>query len=341
MVNAVDNRNIINRTENLYKDKVPKPNGNYIKPVLTKSKSSHDFAYIRSKFDRRIEDQKVTRNNENQRKNDTKSTSTEKIASLYTEPVPKSLRNKPNNVDIHNADTLKICDTEPVQNGEDSKTRPPDTLDSKAVPTDTLDSKTGLTDTLKAALRRPLPQGPAPVKPPRTFEHTPVKLPSDAPKNSSFLHREESKPEPKPHKHDPRYMLNKLENALRNNKLRRTKKQHEASTTSGEDSDDSVLFKSKSKRELPDPPTNPQNSFNFNCLNGLTLCQSTYETIKEPNSSFFVSCKEEPVYAEPFNFAQDNDNSTSKKSLYYLVMIFYIYVYMRFILFGCARACVQ
>lgn len=233
------NRNLINKTEPVNP-----------KPVLIKSKSSADFALIRSKFD------------------------APKNADLYTEPVPKALR-KPH--DIYNAKTLKIRDPSPVKASE-------------------------LTDTLKAALKRPLPTGPAPRKPPRTFEHTPVK-------NNSFLHTQNEK------KPDPRYMLSKLENALRNNKIKTRKTTKvETSTTSGEDSDDSVLFKSKSQRGLPAIP-DTRNTFNLNCLNG---CTTTYDKIKEANSEFFVK-RDEPVYAEPFNFSKDLGKVKAKKSLYYMV----------------------
>ncbi|KYB25414.1 DENN domain-containing protein 2B isoform X2 [Tribolium castaneum] len=207
------------------------------KPPLTKSKS--DFALIRSKFDPKA---------------------------LYTEPVPKALRQPP---DIHHAQTLRVSE-------------PP-----------------GLTDTLRAALKRPLPAGPAPRKPPRTFEHTPVK-------NSSFLHQKQQTDR----KHDPRYMLSRLENALKNNKIKKQVKV-ETSTTSGEDSDDSVLFKSKS------PPTPDKNNFNFNCLNG--GCTATYDKIKESKSEFFVKSYDEPVYAEPFHFDEVRlKDKGAKKSLYYM-----------------------
>ncbi|XP_063921936.1 DENN domain-containing protein 2B-like isoform X2 [Zophobas morio] len=276
-------------------------------PPLVKSKSSLDFTLIRRKFEKN-DDLKENVTNEN--------IPDVKDPCFYTKPIPKALRHK---------DTTTIVRNDGIEISND--------LDKEDINKSTeVEESVGLTDTLKAALKRPLPPGPAPQKPPRTFEHTPVK---EDTKNVSFLHNHQKnqhqvvKNTKKVYKHDPRYMLNKLETALRNNKLR-TKKpvKLEASTTSGEDSDDSVLYKSKSQKPfspIPDTPSD-DNPFNFNCFNGLT-CHSTYEKIREPNSAFFVNCAPEPVYAEPFDFSRASNTEALKnirneekstENLYYL-----------------------
>lgn len=219
------------------------------------------------------------------------------ISFLYAEPIPKALR-------------VKKCDTTP-KSGEDAVC---------------------LTDTLKSALRKPLPAGPAPKKPPRTFLHspqTPKGLPPSTNKQFTDILNRKLQKTPARGKGDPKYMLDKLENMLRSgsSRIRKAGK----TDTSGEDSDDCC---SKTAR-LPFNASNtlPNNSlFNLNCLNALGCTASTYERIKQPNSSFFVDCqKEEPVYAEPFQFrenvksggtAKQKDRKKAKEqrnSLYYMV----------------------
>ncbi|KAG5863375.1 hypothetical protein JTB14_013267 [Gonioctena quinquepunctata] len=323
------------------------------KPVLLKSKSSHDFQYIRSKFDR----SSVKQACEEPKKDDnyydfvnTENLNNCDLALLYTEPIPKALRNKnvndsekvvkvtsePEANNIHSASTLKISDKQP----------------------DNVEIPEGLTDTLKIALKRPLPIGPAPKKPPRTFQApAEEELPHNLEKNISFLHVSKqpekklpAKPKTSPRKTDPKYMLRKLENALRNNKLRARKQAKvDISTTSGEDSDDSLLFRSKSNRTLPRLPSqateyNDTSAFNFSCLNGLRFAMTNYEKIKEPNSCFFVgspSSRDEPIYAEPFHYRKDSLDSAIRKrgggstrsrqsarnSLYYMVSGFYFHIF--------------
>lgn len=248
----------------------------------------------------------------------------------------------------------------------------------KVQPSKPVRQEVQLTDTLKNALKKPLPTGPAPKKPPRTFAHC-MPNPSgednkggsfdNFEKNISFLHvtksvdTEVSEPlclreKSNLRKSDPKYMLNKLESALRNNKLksRRTAKT-DVSTTSGEDSDDSALKNSlntsvtNQKRTLPSVPDNsalsvssPSNSnllvqaLNFNCLNGNNnncITSPPYNKVSESKSSFFVSVtKDEPVYAEPWQFEEmlrqkngsrqrsmssDRNTKNNRNSLYYWV----------------------
>ncbi|CAH1154284.1 unnamed protein product [Phaedon cochleariae] len=297
------------------------------RPLLVKSKSSHDFQYIRSKFDRNTSNNNESEENQYELITNRNLENVD-LSLLYTEPIPKALRIKntveieepaklENQVkDIYSTSTLKISDLPPKNTDE------------------------SLTDTLKIALKRPLPVGPAPKKPPRTFQV------SNLEKNISFLHvskQPEKKPQKVAKKADPKYMLNKLENALRNNKLKaRRQAKVDISTTSGEDSDDSLLFRSKtnekSTRTLPRLPSQDSDyqdtsAFNLNCLNGLRFAMTNYEKIKEPNSCFFVSSpEEEPVYAEPYHHRKDSldsaiirkrEGSTSSKqsarnSLYYM-----------------------
>lgn len=331
------------------------------KPILTltKSKSSHEFQYIRSKFDRgftnNVKDKNISNfKDDNDSEDNFVSSECLKgidLSLLYTEPVPKSLRTKNFNETILNNEkpdgkinsayttsTLKLGEKIPVSEVEVPATR--SRLDD-------------LTDTLKIALKKPLPIGPAPKKPPRTFQHSHsddgTNNTENIEKNTSFLHLAKEvekklivKPKNSPRKADPKYMLNKLENALRNNKLRMKREvKIDISTTSGEDSDDSLLFRSKTEsktnRTLPRLPSDMSDlgdnaTFNLNCLNGLGCTNSNYEKIKEPNSSFFIgSADEEPVYAEPFHYRKDSldpparkregseTSRDSRNSLYYMV----------------------
>lgn len=252
---------------------------------------------------------------------------------------------------------------------------------------------TGITDTIKRALTKPLPAGPAPKKPPRTFLHSPKEEVSPEPKensawekNISHLHlgkvfkkklnsslkknidiqneagssrsRTNSKSKddssgqsesnssnttPKS-KSDPKYMLDKLENALRGNRIR-LKRQAKTDTSEEECEDEkSDSFRKKSLTNLytANPSSANANSqkFNLNCLTSSFDCTKTnsvYEKIKEPNSCFFIGEKtEEPVYAIPFEFPIDVNKETEeslpepemdsgksvRNSLYYLVSSF-------------------
>lgn len=301
---------------------VEKPENRFVRPLLVKSKSSHDFAYIRNKFNN---SERLESNNNMKLDQREEKKSTTDISMLYTEPIPKSLRNNNNtcdkpvysnienlkkvSTDIHNSKTLRISDLK--ENPESSNT---------------------LTDTLKLALKKPLPLGPPPKKPPRTFEHTTLIVGVE--KQSSFLHlppKAKTTPNETPKK-DPRYMLSKLEQALRNNKIR--KNLNKKPETAAEDN--SVSFKT---RDLPEIPLNSSPQFNLNCFNGMTLCKATtYEKIGEPNSSFFLENRdEEPVYAEPFNFSGVNmekeegngvingqkSDKAHRNSLYYMVSVGY------------------
>ncbi|XP_019771863.2 DENN domain-containing protein 2B isoform X1 [Dendroctonus ponderosae] len=268
------------------------------KPVLIKSKSSHEFNYTPRRL---IESPKPN----------SLAASTEEppemllqnvdLSLLYTEPIPKSMRNKnppepeqlqPKLESIYNKSTLQLTDVDKKLFLESLK---------KVLKQDV---PQGLTDSLKVALKKPLPQGPAPIKPPRTFQHSSSKLPDERKKPGK--------------KADPKYMLNKLEIALKNNKLR-TRKQEKAevSTTSGEDSDDSLLFQSKSCPKGPD--------FGFselNCFNSFRCADPAYERIKEQQSSFYVEREQNPIYAEPIQRGLCSEHRAvapnNRNSLYYM-----------------------
>lgn len=175
------------------------------------------------------------------------------------------------------------------------------------------DMPQGLTDSLKVALKKPLPQGPAPIKPPRTFQHSPSKNPDERKKTGK--------------KADPKYMLNKLEMALKNNKLRtRTQEKAEVSTTSGEDSDDSLLFQSKSCPKESVAASNGFSDFGFselNCFNSFRCSDPAYERVKEQQSSFYVEREKNPIYAEPIQRRLSGEaravESNNRNSLYYMV----------------------
>ncbi|KAL3270316.1 hypothetical protein HHI36_009367 [Cryptolaemus montrouzieri] len=397
------------------------------KPILYKSKSSIDFNLIRNKFNsENINNNTVKepnqRNEECRMKN---------ISALYTEPIPKSLRNKTcdktipkpiysnldelsdemknlngiENNNIHMCSTLKLTERKKNNNSQNSMTNV--TTDKlyggipngkkNLVECNNSDSNSALkkldhlleltklnslqktkserqvglslelTDTLKNALKKPLPTGPAPKKPPRTFTHCFKHEPTEAhinnsEKNVSFLHiskNQDSETE-KPlclrekvnlKRNDPKYMLNKLETALRNNKLRYKRNiKTDVSTTSGEDSDDNIV-KSISNVEavkqnhvlVPDNFSKSNNSspsnnmfvqaLNLNCLNSHTCLSPPYSKLNESKSSFFISKKnEEPVYAEPWHFedlkvkntprarsvSSDRNSRNKRNSLYYL-----------------------
>lgn len=315
-------------------------------PLLSKSNTSLDFNYIKSKFDNNLANSNGVCNDCHDSTNSSKLDKPFDLSLLYTEPIPKALRrnnstctdssfspspvssekvessfpNSPVSINkfdsIYNSSTLKISDK----------------VNNKI-------EKVGLTDTLKLALSKPLPKGPAPKKPPRAFqiEKDDIFLPDKVLEKKPLIHPKSKSPLSRS---DPKYMLTKLEDALRNNKLRARKPaKTDLLINSGEDSDDSVLTRTKSNRTLPRLPSQESDSdyntsaFNFNCLNGFKFALTNYEKIKEPNSCFFVgSPKEEPVYAEPFHYRKDSLDSaairregssrskqSARNSLYYMV----------------------
>ncbi|CAH1284787.1 unnamed protein product [Diabrotica balteata] len=314
--NCDSNSNLLSKksetTPLIEKESKHVPKSSNKKPFLVKSKSSLEFQYCRNKNNK--ESPKNVPNschdstNENDKSMD--------LSMLYTEPIPKALRRNNSNCtdpsnsplptkkidSIYNSSTLKLVDKL-----SDNKKRE------------------SFSDSLKLALSRPLPKGPAPKKPPRAFQILNLEKASDISKNSSFLHTHQTEKKPLVlqkvlKKGDPKYMLNKLEDAVRNNKLRGKKHipRVELSITSGEDSDDSVLSRTKSNRTLPRLPSQEldysnTSAFNFNCLNGLKFAISNYEKIKEPNSCFFVDNPKEPVYAEPYHHRKDSLDSVLMK----------------------------
>lgn len=284
------------------------------------------------------------------------------IKFLYAEPVPKALRNK--QIDnIHDQCTLKLLhatspnDNVPTENSVEVKRLNfiKSSLHSKALDLDDSElHSVGLTDTLKSALKRPLPAGPAPRKPPRTFLHSPQnrtpeneeisleKTISQLNLNETFTKELNSnlkkclndKSRKKTRgKSDPKYMLDKLENALKNNKIR-LKKQPKQDTTSGEESETDIKNGANSYSQIHSSSPSPNQIFNLNCLSSFGCTNSVYEKIKEPSSSFFIN-KEEPVYAIPFQNPEDvkdfpdeqagnssnsdNEKCMKRNSLYYMV----------------------
>lgn len=344
---------------------------NRINERLSKEKvpQTSKFADIRSKFnnaDNRVVLSNVSNTSHlNQsNKSETDSTNQKNLSFLYSEPIPKALRAK--QCDKAKADDLdseeeRFCNKATLKlTHSDCKPIVEQGLSDKL----DLDN-ISLTDTLKTALKKPLPPGPAPKKPPRTFTHpvetsTPVKrtpTPLSFDKEFTDLLNQNLQKTVKPAaktKSDPKYMLDKLENALRNNKIRLkkpTKKTEHA--TSGEESDDGVIVKTKYKRVLPNVSANHSNTlprsgaqpFNFNCLNALGCTASTYERIKEPNSCFFVDCKKaEPVYAEPFQYPVEEEDvclggkkkqknvKNVRNSLYYMVSLHFLNNFCLFLL---------
>lgn len=273
------------------------------------------FSDIRSKFS-------CNQQSNNSEMSSTNVENAKNVSFLYAQPIPKALRvkkcdvtSKSDEENYHNKGTLKLEN----QDGDSAS----------------------LTDTLKTALKKPLPSGPAPKKPPRTFLHspqTPRGINTPSPNiNKQFtdsLNKKLQKSTARG-KGDPKYMLDKLENMLKNSqkRIRKTGK------TDSEDSDDNISVGSKSARAPSRTntsntlPNSASNLFNLNCLNALGCSAAPYDRIKEPNSSFFIDCeKEEPLYAEPFQFRESVNQSkqkdgkkTSKEqrnSLYYMVRSF-------------------
>lgn len=326
-------------------------------PSLIKSKSSHDFKNIRNMFSQ--SDDKLSLCTESL-KCEVNSIDVEErnmlkdvdLSLLYTEPIPKSLRHrqpseslssntesplfKPKMDNIYTNSTLQLSDIDKKVFLESLKR----VLSTKDMP-----GPGGLTDSLKTALKKPLPQGPAPQKPPRTFQHcteavlNSKSIISNLKKDTSVHKSNTSKKSYK--RNDPKYMLNKLEVALKNNKLRlRNQQKVDVSTTSGEDSDDSLLFQSKSCKSVPKPFEDSLDSEKkFDCILGdlncfnKSVCGSNpvYERVPEPTSSFFVEMDKDPIYAEPIKngVRLTNLNSTvhsgqirNRNSLYYMVSCF-------------------
>lgn len=318
---------------------------NKINECLTKEimPQATKFADIRSKFasdnvdssSRTVLRNVSNRSHLNQSNNseiDSTKENTKNSSFLYSEPIPKALRVK--KCDSQKADDVD-SEEERFCNKATLKLTNHD-LKAKQIPTEQNSSENqepdskSLTDTLKIALKKPLPPGPAPKKPPRTFIHssnstetfTPLKrtispLIFDKDFTDILNHNLQKAAKAKP-KGDPKYMLDKLETALRNNKIRFKKPAKTEHTTSGEESDDNLFTKPKCKRvlpvstnhsnTLPRDGTNSAQTFNLNCLHALGCSSSVYERVKEPNSCFFVDCKKaEPVYAEPFQYRTDGD----------------------------------
>ncbi|XP_056646797.1 uncharacterized protein LOC130451662 [Diorhabda sublineata] len=325
--NCDNNSNVLTKTSeikpllNIESDK----SNNIKKPVLLKSQSSIEFQSVRSKFSNDI-----TKNLCNDCHDSTKN-SPEKsmdISLLYTEPIPKALRR--NNSNCTDITSLPVSAKKDCIYSVSTMKIEEKLLDIK--------KRVSLTDSLKVALSRPLPKGPAPKKPPRTFQALNIQESIELPKNISFLHTKQIEKKPPSRafkKADPKYMLIRLEDAVRNNKLKGRKQLIDKSLTSGEDSDDSMIVHTKSNRTLPKLPCYEENSntsaLNFNCLKPLRFAVTNYEKIREPNSCFFVGNPHEPVYAEPFHYRKDSLDSvllkregssrskqSARNSLYYM-----------------------
>lgn len=203
-----------------------------------------------------------------------------------------------------------------------------------------------LTDTLKAALKQPLPTGPPPKKPPRTFAHTPNSKSSQknesSPSTSLFCEKlnESLKiktPEPEKKatktKSDPKLMLQKLENALLNNKLRspkfsrKNKNTETSNSTSSSNSNLKVLPLTQPNIYTSD---SPQKNIFPNCLPSLNCAYSkntstnSYTKVPSPQmgknvamSTFFTDWNQrksqEPIYAEPFQYQVKEDSGNPGK----------------------------
>lgn len=265
----------------------------------------------------------------------------EKINEVYAEPIPKSLRFTPND---DQANTLKISD---------EKVCKIETAQNVITILKDIDQQIKGSDTIKNALKRPLPPGPAPKKPPRTFQHSPQsKIKSETLSvsrsdpniaalqldreftNQLTLSIERKLRAPQKTKRDPKYMLDKLESALRNNKIK-LKRQAKIDYNSEEDEDTlktttKSLCSSPLLKRLNPSPVSLSPNYMFNCLPSLGCSRNTYARIKEPNSNFFVeSQNDEPVYAEPYQFRSEEDERLTCKddssigmkrnSLYYMV----------------------
>lgn len=213
----------------------------------------------------------------------------ENISVLYTKPIPKCQRQQ-KEITIHTTSTLKLSEVKKISTNSTHQ--------------EYVQKLNVLTDTLKLALKKPLPQGPAPKKPPRTFQHSPK---TNKTKEEFAQKLNDNLQKNLEQKKSPAYMLEKLENALKANRgrLQRHKK---VDVSSGEE-------------EALDG--NKMGKLNFNCLQSLSCSNATYEAISQPTSKFFDD--EEPVYAEPFVFpskdayVKDDDKKMNRNSLYYMV----------------------
>ncbi|CAH1395101.1 unnamed protein product [Nezara viridula] len=168
-----------------------------------------------------------------------------------------------------------------------------------------------LTDTLKKALKNPLPVGPAPKKPPRTFAHAGNSPESLIPDNSDkktvitklsdslLLNKNgNSVPSvalPRRSKTDPHIMLKKLESALLTNQINN---KSNAIVTPNISNCTQPVFK---QSEVSQNTTNSK--FNKFCLNGFSSCLN-------PN------IYDAPSLLKIKSEAQNNINLTSNKSTY-------------------------
>lgn len=213
-----------------------------------------------------------------------------------------------------------------------------------------------LTDTLKAALKQPLPVGPPPKKPPRTFAHTPnskqkpdsrsEQAPSSPQPiaDTAFCSKlnenlaqglktaSETTPKPAKLKSDPKLMLQKLENALLSNRIRSPKLPKKIKSS---------LEPSASKSCTSSPQHGPQLNFyspelphknlfpdclpSLNCAKASSMNNYAKIVPNKPSTSsmstFFTDCKadsDEPIYAEPFEHEarEDKPNFGLKKGFF-------------------------
>ncbi|GLV38467.1 DNA replication helicase/nuclease 2 [Carabus blaptoides fortunei] len=207
-----------------------------------------------------------------------------------------------------------------------------------------------LTDTLKAALKQPLPMGPPPKKPPRTFAHTPnskqkidsrsdpVVAPNPQPIADSvfcsklnenlaqgFKTASESAGKPAKLKSDPKLMLQKLENALLSNRIRspklpkKIKSSPSKSCTTSPQHGPQLNFYSP---ELPHKTLFPDCLPSLNCAKAGSMNNYAKIVSNKPSTSsmstFFTDCKDdtdEPIYAEPFEH-EEKVNFGLKRSFF-------------------------
>lgn len=191
-----------------------------------------------------------------------------------------------------------------------------------------------LQETFKDALKKPLPAGPAPSKPPRTFLYSPdkdnkfiencsVKTINNKPpilSKGTLINKAASKFL----KGDPKYMLDKLETALKNNKMKfKRQERFDLSFTSEDEHESgSPKFNTKSNSKLMEPNCSVNLAFEDKSEDTGSILLNGITTFKPDENK--TGKKWEPIYAEPFhhdkieNKGKIERTDTKRNSLYYL-----------------------
>lgn len=225
----------------------------------------------------------------------------ESFSDLYSKPRKKGNLNETKSLSLESKNDK--CDNESRSNEVDAFKHVDKLLNIKV-------ETRSLQETFKDALKKPLPSGPAPSKPPRTFLYSPH---SDTIKSKQIHEKPpiNKATSTKFVKSDPKYMLDKLETALRNNRMKFKRQERiESSFTSEEE--ESPKFDKKNSLRLKEANCKVNLAFEDKSED---ILASTFKPAEESRKEK----KWEPIYAEPFHHNQtEMIGKTNRNSLYYM-----------------------